>query len=442
LKREFYANEISSKAGETVRVAGWVDSIRELSRVRFVLLRDKTGIVQVTIRKSGKAESDTDGEVERITSRLNLQDVIAVTGKVASKAIAKAAPEIFPSHISVLSTSQSPLPLDLSGGVASNLDTRLDWRVLDLRKPTVKAIFQIQSKLILGLEKYLEENGFTRLSTPCLLGGISEGGAEVFSTNYFGHEAYLRQDPQLHRQLSVGAGFDKLYDLGPIWRAESSHTPRHLCEMRNCAVEIGFIDSELDVNHVEEQLISSAFAFAKREAAESFEALGVELEVPKPPFPELRFPEIYSILEANGKKTTRGEDLDAESERILTKYVKEKFGSDIFFVNRFPYKKKPFYVAKVDEDPDWARSVDLIYKGVELSSGGQREHRYEKIMQQIKEKGLSPSALEWFTEPFKYGFPPHGGFSLGIERTTMQALNLSNIREASLFPRTPERLLP
>ncbi len=290
--------------------------------------------------------------------------------------------------------------------------------------------------------EYLSDKGYLQVFTPCLLGGTSEGGAEVFKVDYFGREAFLRQDPQLHRQLCIAAGFDRIYDLGPNWRAEASHTPRHLCEHRGMAVEFGFMSNETDMMRVEEELIVAAMRKVRDECSHELEILQVNPEIPSAPFPEMRFPEIYRILEEHGKKLPYGSDIDKEGETLLCEHVREKYKTDAFFINRFPFAVKPFYVMRVDDEPQWARSVDFVYKDLEQSSGGQREHRYEKIMDQLKEKGMKPETMEWFTEPFKFGVPPHGGFCLGIERFTMSFLGKENIRETTIFPRTPERLLP
>ncbi len=278
--------------------------------------------------------------------------------------------------------------------------------------------------------------------TPSIIGVASEGGSEVFPIVYYDKTTYLRQDPQLHRQLLMVAGLDKIYEIGPSWRAELSHTPRHLSEHRTCAAEISFIEDEHDVMKVEENMVQAAIKNVAEKNSEELEKFGIQVKVPSVPFPELKFPDVYDILAEMGKKLPLGEDLDHESELLLTKYVEEKYKSEIFFVNRFPFKAKPFYVMKYDEDPQYARSVDLIYKGVELSSGGQREHRYEKIIEQAKEKKINPDTIMWFAKFFRYGAPPHGGFSIGIERTVMQMLNLENILEIPAFPRTPERTVP
>jgi aspartyl-tRNA synthetase len=437
LRRTHYTDEIESAKGGKVVLAGWVHEIKDLSRARFIWLRDRHGVAQVTIIKA-----NTSPEILKTSESLSKEDVITVDGTPVKERIAKVGSEIIPTKIELVAKTQAAVPLDVSGKIESNLDARLDWRVIDLRRRENLAIFQIQSKLVEGMVEYLNQNGYLQVFTPCLLGGTSEGGAEVFKLDYFGKEAFLRQDPQLHRQLCIAAGFDKIYDLGPNWRAELSHTTQHLCEHRGMAVEFGFMNDEADMMRVEEEVIVAAMKKVKEDCARELELLQTQVEIPKTPFPEMRFPEIYCIIEEYGKKIPHGSDIDKESEALLSKHTQEKHKADMFFINRYPFKVKPFYVMRVDEDPTWARSVDLVYRGIEQSSGGQREHRYEKIMDQLKEKQVNPEGMKWFTDPFKFGVPPHGGFCLGIERFTMALLKKENVKETTLFPRTPERLLP
>ena len=435
--RTRYTSELLQHKGEDATIAGWVDNIKELPNLRFIIIRDREGVAQITVHKKNSPK-----EVIDASEKLNLQDVISVTGLIVEKQVAKIGPEVQPNALKVLSRSQTPLPIDITGESETQLDTRLDWRVLDLRKPRNLAIFKIQAKVMEGMEEYLRLNGYLQVSTPAILGGLSEGGSEVFKIDYFGSPAFLRQDPQLHRQLTIAAGFDKIYDLGPNWRAELSHTPRHLCEHRACAVEFGFLSDETDTERVEEALIAHTLLKVANECKQELDLLGVKVETPSLPFPELKFPDVYDIIRAQGKEIEFGQEIDREDEQILAKHVKEKTNCDFFFINRFPFKSKPFYVMRVNEDPQWARSVDLVYRGMELSSGGQRENNYERLMEQVKLKGMDETTISWFTDNFKYGVPPHGGFAIGIERTVMQLLGIENVREASLFPRTPERLRP
>jgi len=418
-------------------VAGWINTIRDLGNVKFIILRDFYGIIQVTLKKGTVSE-----DLLRVADELGPEDVVVVRGEAVARRNAPGGIELIPQTIDVQSKSERTLPLDLSGKIESNLDVRLDWRVLDLRRPENAAIFRIENKVVEAIQLHLAGEKFIQVFTPCLLGTASESGAEVFPVVYFEREAYLRQDPQLHRQLVIASGFDKIFDLGPNWRAEPSHTPRHLCEHRAVAAEFAFMVDESDMMRAEEALVVAVFKKVTAECEDDLKRLGKSLDQPKTPFPELRFPEVYEILSHMGKDFAVGEDYDRESEQLLASYVKKEYDSEFFFVNRFPFRVKPFYVMRVDDDPMWARSVDLVYKGLEQSSGGQREHRYEKIVSQIREKGMMPENLEWFTKFFRYGVPPHGGFCLGIERLVMQMLDLGNIREATLFPRAPERLLP
>ena len=254
-----------------------------------------------------------------------------------------------------------------------------------------------------GMRSYFHSDHFSEVFTPSLMGTPSEGGSEVFSLEHFGKTAYLRQDPQLHRQLLMVAGFEKVYEIGPSWRAEMSNTLRHLTEHRTCAAEISFIDDERDIMRIEEKAIIGGLKSVTEKCKRELELLEVKLDVPKAPFPELSFPDIYKILADLGIKIEYGKDYTREAEEALGKYVKEKYDSDWFFVNKFPFAVKPFYVMKDDKDPTWARSVDLVYKGMEMSSGGQREHRYEKIIAQANEKWLNLDNLKWFTDFFKYG---------------------------------------
>ncbi len=434
--RTHYANEITEKLdGKKVVVGGWVKVVREHGKIKFLIVKDRSGDIQITIK-----EGESPKQVLDCLKTLGKEYVVLVSGLVKKNNQAPKGAEIMPEKIDILSKAETPLPLDMN--IKSGLDKRLDWRSIDLRKPDVMAIFKIQSKIVEGMEDFLRKSGFIQVFTPCIIGATSEGGADVFPVVYFQQEAFLRQDPQLHRELLIAGGFDKIFDLGPSWRAEPSHTTRHMCEHRGCAVELAFISDETDTMRLEEDLVISGFQRVERDCKEELELLGKKIIIPKKPFPELRFPEIYDILAKMGSKVEHGEEYGREDEKLLGDYVAKKYKHEFFFVNRFPFKVKPFYVMRVDDDPQWARSVDMMFKGLEMSSGGQREHRYDKLIQQVKEKKMSLEGVKWFTEFFRYGVPPMGGFNIGIERLTQMLLDLENIREATTFPRAPERLMP
>ncbi|MFH1239622.1 MAG: aspartate--tRNA(Asn) ligase [Candidatus Diapherotrites archaeon] len=437
--KRLYANELNKKlAGKKATIAGWVFEIRDFGKLKFVKIRDKTGYVQVTAHKANVSE-----ELFSELNNLTKESVVIITGELKAEKQAPNGVELIPSKVELLARAETPVPLDISGKIKSELPSRLDWRCIDLRTPENQAIIKIESKLLEGMRDELLKQDFTQVFTPCLMGAPSESGSEVFSVNYHNDKkVFLRQDPQLHRQLSIASGIEKVFDIGPCWRAEKSHTTQHLSEHRVVAAEMAFLNDETDTIRLQEDLIISAMTKVNKDCKAELELLGVKVNVPTKPFPEFRFPEIYNILEKEGCKIKRGEDLDAEANNIFWEYVQKKHKSEFYFFNRFPSAIKPFYVMRVDDEPDYARSVDLNFRGTELSSGGQREHRYDKIISQLHASGMSEKSLEWFTKFFKYGVPPHGGFAIGIERITKTLLNIENIREVVLFPRDTERILP
>ena len=437
MKRPLSPADLKSMAGKEVTLKGWVHDIRALGGITFVLLRNPRGVVQIAASKKGVA-----AELFSLLASLHQEDVISCTGTVKESRAAGAGFEIIPSSVEVISKAAAPLPLDPRGVTQAAIDTRLLWRSLELRRPETAAIFKIENALVQGFEDFFQRSGFIRAFTPSIIGGVSEGGSEVFKIDFYGKDAYLRQDPQLHRQLTIAGGFDRIYDLGTNWRAELSHTPRHLSEHRTVAPEMAFIADERDTMRLEEDMVVHGIRHLVEHCPDELGLLKLELEPPKTPFPEVAFPEAYDTLKELGRPLPPDQDIDDPTQRALAAHVKEETGSDYFFLNRFPSAIRPFYVMRVDDEPSYARSVDLVYRGTEMSSGGQREHRHDKIVSQIREKGYDLKALEWFTEPFRYGVPPHGGYSFGIERFTSYLLGMENIKEAVLFPRDPERLVP
>jgi len=437
MQRPLSPGDLKARVGKEVKLEGWVHDVRVLGGISFILLRSSRGIVQVVAPKK-----TTRPELFAAIGDLRQEDVVAFTGVVTKSQAARMGFEVVPSEMDVLSRADVPLPLDPRGVTPASLDTRLEWRSLELRRPETAAVFKIENAVVQGLESFFQGLGFIRAFTPSIIGGVSEGGSEVFRVDFYGKDAYLRQDPQLHRQLTIAGGFDRIYDLGTNWRAEVSHTPRHLSEHRTIAPEIAFVSDERDTMRLEEEMVVHAIEHVTKSCPDELSLLKVDLKAPKTPFPEVKFPEVYGTLEKLGKKLPRHRDIDDLTLRALGRHVKEETGSDFFFLNRFPSAIRSFYVMRVDDEPEFARSVDLVFKGLELSSGGQREHRHDRIISQIKEKGYSPKSLEWFTEPFRYGVPPHGGYSFGIERFTSYLLGIENIKESVLFPRDPERLVP
>jgi len=431
--RTHYARDL--KPGK-VKVAGWVYEKRALGGILFVILRDSTGLMQVIAKRD-----KIDKRILKALEELRRESAVVVEGEAVSNEKAPGGFDIVPDNVKIIAEAEQ-LPIDTSLGIKTTLDKRLDFRSVDLRRLENQAIFKVQSLLMQEIQQFLKEQGFLQIFTPCLQGVPSESGADVFSVVYYDKEAFLRQDPQLHRQLTIAGGFERIYEIGPSWRAEVSHTTRHLSEHRTIVAELAFIDDEYDVIKLEEQMVIYAMRKLVKDAKEELKLFGVKLDIPDK-FPVLEFPKLYDVLDEIGEKYEHGRSsYGTEGERLLGEWVKKKYGSDFFFVNRFPFAEKSFYVMRVDDDPTWARSIDLIFKGMEMSSGGQREHRYEKIIAQAKEKGMSLESVKWFADFFKYGVAPHGGFSIGIERLTMQILDLKNIRDATLFPRDVDRLVP
>src|SRR5271157_2133928 len=316
-------SELKSKVGEKVELFGWVHDVRVLGGIAFVLLRNTKGIVQIAAPKKA-----VKPELFGLIGTLRQEDVISCSGMVKESKEARLGFEVIPEEMSVISKAAAPLPLDPRGVTPAALDTRLEWRSLELRRPESNAIFRVENAVVEAFEAYLRENGFIRTFTPSILGGISEGGSEVFKVDYYGKPAFLRQDPQLHRQLTIAGGFDRIYDLGTNWRAELSHTPRHMSEHRTIAPEVAFIKDERDVMRVQEQMVAHGIRKVRDNCSDELSTLKLELEVPKVPFPELSFPEVYGTLEGMGRKLPRNEDPDEASQRALAVRVKETTGSD------------------------------------------------------------------------------------------------------------------
>ena len=439
-KNRIPINDVFSSKKKEVEVAGWVHNSRDLSMVKFIILRDASGIIQITGIK-GK----TNDKIFKGMEKIPRESVIYVRGKIVDSKQAPGGKEINPEEVVVINESEQipiDIPLNLNDESTTELPKRLDWRSLSLRTKKSSITFKVQARIVEGMQEWLNKNGFIQVFTPCLMGVASESGSEVFEVKYYNGKAFLRQDPQLHRQLTVLGGFERIYDIGPSWRAEKSHTTKHLTEHRTCAVELAFIGNEYDVMEIEEQVIISALKKVNETCKQELKELGIEIKIPKSPFPVIEFPEVYKILEKMGKKTVEGDDLDAEGEKLLWEYVQKKYpGVDFYFLNKFPHKIKPFYV-KGEEKSEYARSTDLYFHGMEMSSGGQREENHDKLMKNIKDRKMTNKSVEWFTKFFKYGAPTHGGFAIGVERITMIILGLQNVREAVLFPRDPERIVP
>ncbi len=431
-----YSNEITpSDDGSAVNVAGWAHEIRDLGGLRFILLRDRAGLVQIALPKKFVSK-----DVFETSGRISKESVVSVAGKVKAEPKAPNGYEVIPEKIEILSLAATPLPLDPTGKVGANIDTRLDARVMDLRRVEISAIFKIRDAALRAGCEYLRGAGFIEIQTPRIISTSSEGGTELFPVAYFEREAFLAQSPQLYKQMLMATGFDKVYEIATYFRAEEHNTISHLNEITAIDCELAFIGSEEDVMQVIENLVASMIGAVKEKCRLQLEVLEKEIQEPKLPFPRIRYDDALEMLEGEGIKVPFGEDLNTETEKKLGGIMRKK-GIELYFITKYPLKIKPFYTMP-SKDAKYSNSFDLEFKGREVVSGSQRVHDYELLVKRIKAKGLNLENFTAYLEAFKYGIPPHGGFGLGIERFLMQLLNLPNIREAVLFPRDRKRLTP
>ncbi|KYK26671.1 MAG: aspartate--tRNA ligase [Candidatus Proteinoplasmatales archaeon SG8-5] len=427
----------SGMTGTKVTVAGWLQDTRNLGGIAFLLLRDRTGVVQVTALKKKLGD-----EVFTELTSIPRESVLAVTGEVKENEQVSTGFEILPESYAILSRAATPLPLGIIDKVGVELDTRLNNRFLDLRKEEVLGIFNIRNLLLKGMREYLGNEGFIEIHTPKIVAAGAEGGATLFPIEYFEKDAYLAQSPQLYKQLLMSAGFDKVYELAPAFRAERSDTVRHLAEFASLDVELSFIDGSEVIMNVLEGLITHSFKTVIDEGQAFLDKLEVELKEPSTPFPRITFEESVDILEQNGLRLHG--DMDTEAEKKLGELMLKEHGAELYFITSFPteLKKETFYAMREPEEPSLTRYFDLDYRGEELVSGGQREHRYNFLVQQMNEIGLDEAQFGFYLNAFKYGMPPHGGFGLGVERVLHMMLSLPNIRECVLFPRDMNRIIP
>ncbi len=433
-------NELNKHFDEEVIISGFVDEIRNLKWVQFVVLRDETSKVQITIEKSEEANK----ELVEIVDNLTVESTLKVTGKVMDSPKVKLnGMEVIPSKIEVTSVNQGELPFNYKDISTVNLDTRLDYRYIDLRSEKNILMFQIQSTLVRYMREYLYINGFTEIHSPKLLGAASESGSEVFEVKYFDKKAYLAQSPQFYKQMALAAGFGKVFEVAPCFRAENSNTSRHATEFTSFDLEMAYINDFNDVMDLEAEMLAYAFEKTNEAYGEKIkEVFETELIVPTTPFPKMRLADIYQELEERyGYKIDDSEkkDLTTEAERLCYKLSMDKFNSEFLFVVDFPADKRAFYHMR--DENGILQGYDLIWRGVEITTGAQREHRYEHICKNAEEKGLKED-VKFYLDFFKHGCPPHGGFAIGVDRLTMLLLGIPSVKETQFLFRGPNRLNP
>ncbi|WBP89340.1 aspartate--tRNA(Asn) ligase [Kitasatospora cathayae] len=428
-------SDLREHVGRTVSVRGWVNALRLQRAMQFVIVRDGSGMVQVTHKRDG-------GPLEARLEALTPESAVRITGRVVEAAQVKLGGlEIVPEAVEVLNPAATPLPIDDHTGP----EQRLDWRFLDVRRrPAAQLLFAVQTTLEQGLREYAYAQGATEMHTPKLMGTASESGAEVFELGYFGRSAYLAQSPQFFKQMAIAAGIDKVFEIGPVFRAEPSFTSRHATEFTGVDVELAWIDGVEDVMAFEERMLAHAIAkVADRHGAGIAEHFGVQVTVPTTPFPRLTMAEAQEILRKGGWDPEGvKEDLDPEGERAVSAHIREATGHQFVFITHYPVGIRPFYHMRPADDPGLTLSFDLLWNGLEVTTGAQREHRYDILLRQAAEKGLSPEPIRDYLNAFRYGCPPHGGLGMGLGRMLMVLLGLPSIREATFLFRGPNRLTP
>lgn len=427
--RSHYSNEITEKDfGGKVTVAGWVEDIRNLGGIAFIVLRDRYGRMQITVIKKEAPEPF------KLLTQLNRESVVSVTGVCQKNEKVRNGWEILAQEVKIHSMAEAPLPMGVVDKVNVDFDTRLDNRIIDLRRDETKAIFEIRHSFIKYAVEYLEKKNFIHIHTPKISAASSEGGTEVFRIDYFGEPAYLVQSPQLYKQMLMATGFDRVYEIAWYFRAEEHDTTRHLNESTAVDIEMAFISNEEEVMKIAEEMTEYAVNGIMQDNSKELDLLGISPDMPSLPYPRIKYDEVADIL---SKKIDFkwGDDLGTDEENILYENIDE----EVYFITSFPLEIKPFYAMP---NGKYARAFDLEFKGMEISSGAQRIHDYNMLIEMMKNKGVNPEGFREYLKAFRYGMPPHGGFGYGIERFLMRFLNRKNIRECILFPRDRKRLTP
>ncbi|MEM0487085.1 MAG: aspartate--tRNA(Asn) ligase [Sulfolobales archaeon] len=428
-----YRTHLSSELGPhlngaDVIIAGWVHAKRDLGGKKFLLVRDKDGIIQVVISKEQK-------ELAEIFHKLTLESTVSVVGKVRVDSRAPGGCEIVPTNIVVHSLAKTPLPLDVSGKVPADIDTRFRERILDLRRDESRAIFKILSVALRAIREELYSMGFIEVFTPKIVAAATEGGASLFPVAYFGREAYLAQSPQLYKELLAGA-FERVFEIAPAWRAEESDTPYHLSEFISVDVEMAFANYE-DAMNVLERVVARAVKEVKEVATKELRVLSYEPPELKLPIKRVTYMDALRILAEAGEKVDLGEDLSTPHLRKLSDLIEE----DVYFIVDWPDKARPFYTMPKN-DGVFSESFDFVWNYLEIASGSTRVHKKDLLVKRLEERGLNPENFDFFLKWFDYGMPPHAGWGMGLARLGLMLTGAKNVRELTAFPRDKRRLVP
>lgn len=429
-------SELQTREDGPVKIGGWVETLRDQKRIQFIIIRDESGSVQVTYPRPQDEDALAD-----LVSSLASGSFVEIEGNLKhDERVKLGGIEILLTDLTLVSQSlpDSPIAEDTS------IDKRLDWRFLDMRRPELNLMLRIQTTLEQTWREIWLENDFIEIHSPKLMGSPSESHAELFKLEYFDTHAYLAQSPQFYKQMAMSAGLGKIFEIGSVFRADPSFTSRHATEFVSVDMEMSWIDSHQDVMAFQEQLLSRAIAKVKEKFGAEIEKLyGIDIKVPTVPFPRIPLAEAHQIVEKRGYKVPRQDgDLDPEGERQIAAHVAEELGHEFVFLTDYPKNIRPFYHMRHEDDDSLTKSYDLVFKGTEITTGAQREHRVEVLEKQILEKGLELESLGFYLDFFRYGAPAHGGFGMGLTRVVMLLLDLPNIREASFLFRGPSRLTP
>lgn len=431
--------DLNKYFGQEITIEGFIDNIRDLQWVQFIIVRDFTDKVQVTIEKS----EEKNKEMVELISNLPLESTVKITGTLMESPKVKLnGMELIPSKIELTSESVNELPFNYKDLNNVLSDTRMDYRWLDLRNEKNKLIFEVQSTMVNALREYVLNEEFIEIHTPKLIGTASESGSEVFEVDYFDRKAYLAQSPQFYKQMAMASGLEKIFEVAPAFRAENSNSNRHTTEFTSFDIEFSYIDSYKDVMMFEQKLLTYMLEKVASKYGEKIkEVFGTEVIVPTTDFPVIKINDLYKELEERyGYKIPEEDvgDLNAETEKLASRYAMEVHNSEFLFITDYSKTKRAFYHMRENDVP---QGYDLIWRGMEITTGAQREHRYDILKAQALEKGLGED-VKFYLEFFKYGCPPHGGFALGVDRLTMLLLGLPHLREAMYIYRNPNRLEP
>ena len=435
-ERGFIMKRISIKEvklDEECKISGWVKNFRDKKYMIFIVLKDLSGEIQISIEKEKNPEL-----CEKLKGVIP-HSVISAYGKAIHSDYCKLDNREFIPNDIVVESIAEPLPITKEAGI----DQKMDYRWIDLREPEKTLIFQISTVFEKAMREYFNSNSFIEIHTPKISGQSTEGGSEVFKIEYFDTFAYLTQSPQFYKQMAMACGFEKVFEFGDCFRAEKSFTARHATEFTALDVEMSYIDSHEDVMDLEEDLLTYSLKRVKEECGEKIkEVFNVDVKVPEVRFPRIPYYEALKILKEEFNYVGAANDFDTESERLICQYAMKKFGSEFVFITEFPTDQRAFYSMKCDENPAISKTYDLLWKDVEITSGAQREHRPEILKNNIADKGINPDNMQFYIDFFRYGCPPHGGFAIGLARLIAKLLNLSSIKESTFIFRGPTRLLP